>query len=302
MSDVNPQHEDDGPHEGPIKTPKQLVLAVIFAFVVPIVAIVLLVSFVAADKRPAAGSDALGPLATAQRIQPVGTVAVRDAAAESGARTGEQAYAAACVACHGAGTLGAPKLGDATAWGPRLTQGFEALVASALKGKGAMPPQGGGPLSEVEVARAVAYMANQAGGKFEEPAAPAPAGTANAAAPTTPAEPAPATAAAPASTAPAAAPAATTQAPATPPAAEAAAAAGPPDLYTQSCGVCHNTGVANAPKMGDKGAWAPRVAQGLDALTASVIKGKGAMPPKGGSNASEEQIRTVVQYMVEQAK
>lgn len=61
-------------------------------------------------------------------------------------------------------------------------------------------------------------------------------------------------------------------------------------------------GVAGAPKVGDKAAWAPRIAQGVDALTASAIKGKGAMPPKGGSNASEAEIRAVVQYFVAQAK
>ena len=78
----------------------------------------------------------------------------------------------------------------------------------------------------------------------------------------------------------------------------AAAAAAAPALYAQICVVCHAAGVAGAPKLGDKAAWAPRLAQGIDGLTASVIKGKGAMPPKGGSTASDADIRAVVSYMV----
>jgi cytochrome c5 len=61
-------------------------------------------------------------------------------------------------------------------------------------------------------------------------------------------------------------------------------------------------GVAGAPKLGDKAAWAPRLALGIDGLTASVIKGKNAMPPKGGSNASEAEIKAVVTYMVSSVK
>jgi cytochrome c5 len=83
-------------------------------------------------------------------------------------------------------------------------------------------------------------------------------------------------------------------------AAPAAAAAGGavPALYTQACSVCHAAGVANAPKLGDKAAWAPRLATGIDGLTASVIKGKGAMPPRGGSAGSDADIKSVVTYMV----
>jgi cytochrome c5 len=76
----------------------------------------------------------------------------------------------------------------------------------------------------------------------------------------------------------------------------------PPALFTQVCTACHTAGVAGAPKLGDKAAWAPRIAQGIDALTASAIKGKGAMPPKGGSAASDAEIKAVVTYMVNAAK
>lgn len=109
--------------------------------------------------------------AVAQRIQKVGSVELSDA--NRPLRTGEEVFKAQCSACHATGAAGAPKFGDAGAWGPRIKQGFEALVTSALKGKGNMGPQGGGDFSDLEVARGVAYMANNGGAKFEEPKAPA---------------------------------------------------------------------------------------------------------------------------------
>jgi cytochrome c5 len=90
---------------------------------------------------------------------------------------------------------------------------------------------------------------------------------------------------------------------AAPAAAAAAKADVAPALYTQICSACHAGGVAGAPKLGDKAAWAPRLAAGVDGLTASAIKGKGAMPPKGGAAAaSEADIKAVVSYMVSSAK
>jgi cytochrome c5 len=80
------------------------------------------------------------------------------------------------------------------------------------------------------------------------------------------------------------------------------AAASGEALYKQACAVCHVAGVAGAPKLTDKAAWAPRLALGLDGLTASVIKGKGAMPPKGGSTASDADIKVAVQYMLDSVK
>jgi cytochrome c5 len=169
MSDPHAPHDPDGPHEGPIKTPKQLIIAVLFSFLVPIIAIVLLVKYVASDARPAAGSDGLAAESIAQRIRPVGSVDVKDVNDLSALKTGEQVYMAQCTTCHTAGVAGAPKLGDVAAWAPRIKTGFEALLQSALKGKGAMGPQGGGDFSDVEIARAVAHLANQAGAKFEAP-------------------------------------------------------------------------------------------------------------------------------------
>jgi len=189
-------HAEDGPHEGPIKTPKQLILAVLFAFVVPIAAIVLLVSYVNAHMRHAAGSDALSAQAIAARVQPVGTVEVKDLSDASTLKSGEQVFQKVCISCHGSGVLGAPKLGDAAAWGPRIGQGYEALLHSALKGKNAMPAQGGGDYADLEVGRAVVYMANQGGAKFAEPQAATPAASAAAAAAPAASEPAPAVVAA----------------------------------------------------------------------------------------------------------
>lgn len=175
------QQEQEAPHEGPIKTPKQLIWAVLAAFVVPIVIIVLLVMYVTNDVKPAAGSAGLSAEAVARRIQPVGTVEVKDLSDPASMKTGEQVYAAQCAVCHTAGVAGAPKLGDAAAWAPRVATGYEALLNSALKGKGNMGAQGGGDFSDFEIGRAVVYIANQSGGKLAEPvmaaaaAAPAPA-------------------------------------------------------------------------------------------------------------------------------
>ena len=171
-------HDHDGPHEGPIKTPKQLVLAVVFAFVVPIFLIVLLVKYVATDNRGGAGSDGLGAEAVARRIQPVGSIQVKDASGSGALKTGEQVFTAQCSACHATGAAGAPKLGDSAAWGPRVGAGYAALLNSALKGKNAMGPQGGGDFSDLEIGRAVVYMANKGGASFAEPKAPAAAASA----------------------------------------------------------------------------------------------------------------------------
>ena len=91
-----------------------------------------------------------------------------------------------------------------------------------------------------------------------------------------------------------------------PAAAPAGAKPGPADgkaVYEQTCQVCHAAGVAGAPKLADKAAWAPRLQQGMDVLVQSVVKGKGAMPPKGGNAAlTDEQVRAAVEFMVSQSK
>ena len=169
-------------HTGPIKTPQQLLLAVFFSFVIPVFAIIGLVAYVVAENKPAgstrAEAHALGGMTAqdvdkgaAARIRKVGSVEIRDA--NRPLKSGEEVFKAQCTACHTPGAAGAPKMGDAAAWGARIRTGFDALVQSALKGKGGMPAQAGGDFGDVEIARAVAYMANSAGGKFAEPKAPA---------------------------------------------------------------------------------------------------------------------------------
>jgi cytochrome c5 len=294
-------------HTGPIKTPQQLLLAVFFSFVVPIFAIIALVAYVVAENKPAGSAEsesrALGGVSQqdveksmAERIRKVGTVEIRDA--NRALRSGEEVFKAQCTACHTAGVAGAPKFGDAGAWAPRIASGLPALINSALKGKGAMPAQGGGDFDDTEIARGVVYMTNAAGAKFAEPQRAPGATTASASAPVA----ATVQTAAPATAAPAATPVAA----ATPAAPQAVAAAGAgasgEALYKQACFACHGTGAAGAPKLGDKAAWAPRVKQGVPALVQSATKGKGAMPPKGGTNATEADLRAAVEYMVNAAK
>jgi cytochrome c5 len=255
----------DHQHSSFIKTPQQLVVVVLLSFVIPIVGIVLLVQLVLS--APGADPNALTPEAVAARIQPVGRVEIGAAGGggAAGGRSGEEVVKAVCSTCHQTGVANAPKIGDKAAWGPHIKEGLPEMVATAIKGKGAMPPKGGNPsLTDDEVARAVVYMANQAGAKFKEPAAK--------------------------------------------PAAVAAAQSKPgavdgKKVYDTVCTVCHTAGVANAPKPGDKAAWAPRLKQGSDALVQSVIKGKGAMPPKAGNPAlSEAEIRAAIDFMVSQVK
>ncbi len=177
-------------HTGPIKTPKQLLWAAFFSFVAPVFIIIGLVYYVVSDSKPAGSTQAeryaLGGLSAqdlergvTQRLTKVGTVEIRDAARPL--KSGEEVFKAQCAACHVSGAAGAPKLGDAGAWGARLKTGLEGLVNSALKGKGAMGAQGGGDFDDIEIARAVVYLTNSAGAKFPVPDRPAAAATATAA-------------------------------------------------------------------------------------------------------------------------
>lgn len=164
MSD---QHEEA--HTGPIKTPKQVMWAAVFAFVVPVAIIIGLVSYVTSGQKPAAGATNMEK-AVAERIQKVGRVEIRDA--NRPLKNGEDVFKAQCAACHATGAAGAPKFGDKGAWAARVKQSYDVLLTSALKGKGNMAPQGGGDHSDLEIGRAVVYMANAGGGKFAEPKAP----------------------------------------------------------------------------------------------------------------------------------
>jgi cytochrome c5 len=174
-----------------------------------------------------------------------------------------------CSGCHESGKGGAPKIGDRVAWAKRVSHGVDAVTASAISGHAGMPARGGmASLTDPEMRAAVLYMFNAGGGTASV------AGTA-----------APAAAGAPAAT---------------------AAAGAKPDgakVYAAGCNACHVAGVAGAPKFGDKAAWGPRTQLGVAALTASVVKGKGAMPPKGGQpNASEAELRAAVEHMLAAVK
>ncbi|MFZ4529187.1 MAG: c-type cytochrome [Undibacterium curvum] len=179
MSDAHDEHESA------IKTPKQLILAVLAGFLVPIIVIVLLVKFVSSDKQTGAGSNAQSPEAIATRIHPVADegYTFKDVSGPKQLQSGEAVYKMVCAACHDSGAAGAPKFGDAGAWGPRIAQGYDKVIEHAIVGLRAMPAKGGNPdLDDVEVARAVVHLANAGGAKFKEPEVKAAAASAEASA------------------------------------------------------------------------------------------------------------------------
>ena len=159
-----------------IQTPKQLIVAVAGFFLVIVIGIILLVTFVTNTHLQGAGSEQTAQ-AIGARIRPVADegFTFKDANAPKVLQNGQAVYTAVCAACHGSGAAGAPKLGDAGAWAARIKQGYDTLVQHAVQGIRLMPAKGGNPdLDDIEVARAVVYMSNQAGAKFKEPEAPAP--------------------------------------------------------------------------------------------------------------------------------
>lgn len=138
-------------------------IAIAGSFVlVPVVAL-------AMGNRPNDGDEE----GTKARIQPVAKVKMAGAGAggaAAGGRSGADLYKAVCGACHETGAAGAPKMGDKTAWAPRIGVGLDVLVKTVKAGKNAMPPNGGSDASEEELMRAVVYLANKSGAKFKEPA------------------------------------------------------------------------------------------------------------------------------------
>jgi cytochrome c5 len=171
MSDNNPHSEHTEDHTGPIKTPKEFLLAVIYSFVVPVFAIIGLAYVIATAFKPLAGVDPKqATQSIEQRIAKVGIVTIKDENAPL--NSGEEVYKAQCLACHGAGAAGAPKFQDKAAWAGRIAKGYDTLLLSSLKGKGAMGAQGGGDFEDAEIGRAVVYMANAAGAKFAIPERP----------------------------------------------------------------------------------------------------------------------------------
>jgi cytochrome c5 len=170
MSDAH--HE----HESLIKTPQQLIAAVVAGFAIPIIVIVLLVLYVGSAPKTGAGSNAQSAEAIAARLKPVADegFTLIDASAPRQLKAGVEVYNAACIACHSSGAAGAPITGDKAAWSKRIAQGYDTLVSHSINGIRAMPARGGNPdLDDLEVARAVVHMANASGAKFKEPEAKA---------------------------------------------------------------------------------------------------------------------------------
>ena len=149
-------------HESMIKTPKQLITVMVLAFVVPVVAMIMLAQLVIGGAKSSSNTAEFSDEAVRARIKPVADVNVQfGAAAAAGPRSGEEIYKAVCSACHATGAAGAPKFGDKAAWAPRLARGFNALLTSATKGKGAMPPRGGdSSITDAELKAVVEYLTN----------------------------------------------------------------------------------------------------------------------------------------------
>ena len=157
-------------HGNLIKSPKQLIIMVFASFLVPLIIILLLMVYVNNGKRGDTSTT------TEELIKPVGQLNFKGASGPKELQTGEQVYKTVCSSCHASGAAGAPKFGDAAAWASRLGKGYDGLLTSVLKGKGAMPARGGSnpaDISDYELGRAVVYLANSAGGKLPEPPAPA---------------------------------------------------------------------------------------------------------------------------------
>lgn len=239
--------------------------------------------------------------AIAERLAPVGQLclqgqdcgtAAAPVVASSGGGDeidGAGIYNNVCMACHETGAAGAPIRGDEAAWAERTEQGFATLLEHSINGIGAMPARGGNPnLSDEEMEAATAYLVEPvmdvpelAGGE-ETAAADDSASDDVAVAEDTVTD---------------------EQAVASEDAATGGSDLDGEALYASAgCVACHAAGVAGAPLIGDVDAWAPRIEQGIDALYESVFNGKGVMPPRGGSSASDEEIMAVVDYMVSEVQ
>src|SRR5262245_12484368 len=160
----DPHAHDQGHHS--IRHWVQPVIATGVALIATIVVLVLLTQIVTDVPSPARDDDA----AVLSRIKPVGELVMSAASGPKGQLTGEQVYTQVCKTCHEGGLAGAPKVGDKTAWGKVITQGQQVAVEHAINGIRAMPPKGGNPdLENVEVERAVVFMATKAGAPWKEP-------------------------------------------------------------------------------------------------------------------------------------
>ncbi len=176
-------------------TPVQFVGALLGGMFPPLLAIILIVIMVVHIQQRHDSAEPLSnePAAVEARIQPVGDLKIVDASAVHVDLTGEQVFNAVCTACHTPGALGAPKFGNKAEWAPRIKKGYDTLIDHALHGFNNMPARGGNPdLTDLEIKRAIAYMANAGGAHFVPPEPAAPAAAPAAAAPAAAAAAAPA--------------------------------------------------------------------------------------------------------------
>jgi len=211
------------------------------------------------------------------RIKPIGEVkiaspekAVTTRAAVVSGDPGEQVFKTVCTACHGPGIAGAPKFGDQQAWADRINQDPATLYDHALhgfKGQKGQMPAKGGNPSLADEDVKAAVRYMVNHSGGKIAASPAAA-----------------------------------------PAAQASTVGvDGKAVFDKICTLCHTPGVAGAPKFGDKAAWAPRIAQGLDTLHSHALKGfagkTGVMPPKGGgADLSDAEVMAAVDYMLGNSK
>ena len=145
-------------------TALQKIIAVVGGLIAPFFVVYLLINGHAAPEAPAVAID------VASNIKPLAQVEVAPDKTNYVDMSGEEVVNKACAACHGTGLPGIPKMGDQGAWKARIAQGYDVLTNNAIQGLRMMPARGGNPdLTDLEVARAVAFIANESGANFTPP-------------------------------------------------------------------------------------------------------------------------------------
>ncbi|RVU83884.1 cytochrome c5 family protein [Leucothrix sargassi] len=221
-------------------------------------------------------------------LEPIGGVEIKkEAPAPGAARAGADTVKRVCAVCHSIGLANAPKL-DAAAkadWEARLAGGMDALVQSAINGKGGMPARGGDPsLTDEEMYLSIADMLNTVGIEVPAYSVDGEAATTTDTAMTETTEEV------------------VVEAPVIQLADVVSSELGE-STYKSSCFACHATGAANSPIVGDKLAWKPRLEKGVAALHASALNGQGVMPAKGGNpTLTDEAVIEAVNYMIVNSK